>query len=386
MTTATRSRVGDNPFRSKGDVDAAFFCDREEVQQELSTALRSMKSVALSASRRYGKSWVMRLTLAQLKRQGFLTAYLDLGYVHSPLQWIEWYLSAVLSAVVSSPAELFQIFGKYMPSLGVDSVDARPDGYRVRLRGQFTELEYQRIAQLAYDLPGRIAKDTKRRFVICLDEFPEIVTFLGKKDLVRWRRQLREAKTVSYLLATARPVLNAQLFENEKAPLRGLVKSIHLGKIPQEKWEEFILARFKRTGYRIERPTVAALLKTVECYSYYTQMACWHLWNGHKDTRRIELEDLAGLKDWILEHEDHYYEQIWRGLTKPRQSFIAALASEPSRQVFSADFRISHRLPAASTLQAALKYLEEDGLVERAEGAISVTDPFFKEWLRKNVL
>lgn len=375
-----------NPFRSKGDVDPAFFCDREAELAELAAHLRAMKSVALSASRRYGKTWLMRLTLRQLARQGFLTAYLDLGYVHSPLQWVEWYLSAVLSAVASSPQELFKIFGRYLPALGVDSVDARPEGYRVRLRGQFTALEYQRVAQAVYDLPEKIAKDTRRRFVIGLDEFPEIITFLGKKDLVRWRRQLKAAKTVSYLLATARPVLNVQLFEQERAPLRGLVRSLHLGKIPQEKWEEFILARFKRTDYRVERPTVAGLLKAVECYSYYAQMACRHLWNGHKDTRRIEPEDVAGLKDWILEHEDHYYEQIWRGLTKPRQSFLAALAAEPSRQVFSADFRLSHRLPPASTLQAALKYLEEDGLVERVDGTISVTDPFFKEWLKKQAL
>lgn len=373
----------DNPFRSKGDVHPDYFCDREEVVAELSRALRSMKSCTLAASRRYGKTWLSRLVLRNLAKEGFLTAYLDLAYVHSPLQWVEWYASAVLSAVAKSPAELFKLVGVYLPTLGVEAVDARPEGYRIRLRGQFTDAEYQNVASQVYGLPERIAKDTKKKFVIALDEFPEILAFLGKKDLARWRRQIQEARTVSYLLASARPVLIQRLFEEEGAPLAGLVKSIHLGKIPQKAWEDFILARFKRWRYRTDRETVGALLSAVECYSYYTQMACRHLFNAHKDVRRIAPEDIRGLKEWILEHEDHYYEQIWRGMTKPRQSLLAALAKDPSRQVFSADFRITHRLPPASTLQAALKFLEDDGLVERAEGAVQVTDPFFKLWLQK---
>ncbi|HEY8238591.1 MAG TPA: hypothetical protein VIF63_04070, partial [Candidatus Limnocylindrales bacterium] len=62
------------------------------------------------------------------------------------------------------------------------------------------------------------------------------------------------------------------------------------------------------------------------------------------------------------------------------------LAAEPAKQVFSSDFRGRHRLPTASTLQAALKHLEEEGLVDRdAAGAYQVTDPFFAGWLKRLV-
>jgi hypothetical protein len=114
-------------------------------------------------------------------------------------------------------------------------------------------------------------------------------------------------------------------------------------------------------------------------------MACRHLFNGKKDVREIVASDIEGIREWILEHEDHYFETIWRGLTHPRQSLLAALAAGPSRQVFSSEFRTANRLPTASTLQAALKHLEEEGLIERVDGTYQVTDPFLVGWLQRLV-
>lgn len=375
----------ENPFRSKGDVDARFFCDREEVAAELGRTLKGMHPCLLSSHRRFGKTWLARLVLKRLAQEGMLTAYLDLGYVHSTLQWIEWYASAVLSAVSASPQELYQLFNKHLPSLGIESVNAIPEGYRIRLRGHFTEAGLAEVAGPVFDLPEKIASEARRRFVVVLDEFPEIVLFGGKTELDRWKDILGRAKHSTYCFASARPRLLAHIFEDPGAPLSRTVKSFHLGKIPEERWTRFIQERFRRTSYRIEAATASELLKATRSYSYYTQMACRHLWNHHKDTRRVEIKDALNLEGWILEHEDHYFEQIWRSLTKPRQSFIAALAREPSRQVYSADYRLTHRLPPASTLQAALKHLEEEGLVERADGTLEVVDPFFRLWLRRQV-
>src|SRR4029077_10765630 len=97
---------------------------------------------------------------------------------------------------------------------------------------------------------------------------------------------------------------------------------------------------------------------------------------------RILPEDIAAIGDWVLDQEDAYYEQIWRGLTKPRKNFLAAIAQDPANQAFSSDFRAAHRLPPASTLQAVVKHLEDEGLIER-NGSCRIVDPFFQEWLKR---
>ena len=379
------SKTVENPFRSKGEMGPESFCGREELEEDLFRALKGGASVALAASRRTGKTWLAKSVLRRLEKAGLLTAYLDMVYIHSPARWIEGFASAVLSAISAGPKELFRVTRDYLPALGMDSVTASPSGYRLRLRGRADEAALQAVAEQVYRLPEVLARATKKRFVVCLDEYPEIVSFIGPKVLVRWKRQLRESKAVSYLLASARPRLIRDIFEAPRAPMAGLVRTFRLEKIPAARWADFIADRFRRTGFAAPRPVIEELVRATHGYSYYTQLACRHLWNRRKETRRLEAGDALGLVDWILDQEDPYFEQTWRGLTKPRQTFLAAVAADPGRQIFSADFRLAHRLPPASTLQAVVKFLEEEGLIERSVSGCAVVDPFFQEWLKRRV-
>lgn len=374
----------DNPFRSKGKASSEAFCDREDVLSEMVRTLRGGTSIALAASRRSGKSWMAQAILARLKKDGLLAAYLDLVHVHSPIQWTERFAGAVLNSLSATPEELFQLTRRYLPSLGLESVSADAGGYRIRLPASLGAKELQAVADQVYALPRLIAKETGRSIVVCLDEYPEIVAFLEPQVIERWKRRLHDTKAVVYLLASSRPKLIEDVL-GEQALSGGLVRIFRLSPIPFEKWEEHLLQRFRKSGFTIDRETVAGIVKATHGYSYYTQMVCAHLWSLRKTARRILPEDLQGITDWVLDQEDAYYEQIWRGLTKPRKSFLAAIAQDPDRPAFSSDFRIAHRLPPASTLQAVVKHLEDEGLIER-NGSCRVVDPFFREWLKRNVV
>lgn len=369
-----------NPFPSKGKADPDAFCDREDVLNEMVAALKGGASVALAASRRSGKSWIAQAVLERLRRVGYLTAYLDLAHVHSPLQWVERFAGAVLNSLSTSPDELFALARRCLPALDLKSVAADAGGYRIRLPASCGPKELHAIAEQVYTLPRQVSKETGRGLAICLDEYPEILSFLEPQVIERFKRRLHDAKGVVYLLASARPKLVEEVLGEQ-----GLIRVFSVGLIAPEKWEEHIVRRFRQGGLLIERETAAAIVRATHGYSYYTQLACAHLWNVRKGARRIPPEDAEGIADWVLDQEDAYFEQIWRGLTKPQKSFLAAVAQEPENQAFASDFRAAHRLPPASTLQAVVKRLEDEGLISR-NGSCRVVDPFFEEWLRRNVV
>lgn len=375
----------DNPFRAKGRAAPAFFCGREDIAAEMVRDLKAGTSIALAASRRSGKSWLAQTVLTRLRAAGLLTAYLDLIHVNSALQWVERFAGAVLSSISASPEELFRVTRQYLPSLGIESLKADPGGYRLRLSGSYGEREFRAIADQVYVLPRMIAKQTGKHVVVCLDEYPEIMSFLTPEIMERWRARVLDSKSVSYLLASTRPKVILDTF-GPGAPMEGVVKITQLGKIPSAAWEEHILAGFRKSRFKVVREEAAAIVQATYGYSYYTQMVCSHLWSLRKDTRRILPEDIAGIADWVLDQEESYFEQIWRDLTKPRQNFLAAIAKDPDHPIFSADFRLAHRLPPASTLQSVVKYLEDQGLIERGATGCRTVDPFFQEWLRRNVI
>lgn len=374
----------DNPFRSKGKASVEAFCGREDVLDEMTRALKAGTSVALAASRRSGKSWMAQTLLARLRKAGLLTAYLDLVHVHSPLQWIERFAGAVLNSVSATPEELFQLTRRHLPALDIASVSADAGGYRLRLPSSCGPRELQAVAEQVYVLPRRIAKESGRSIAVCLDEYPEILSFLEPQVIERWKKRLHDTKTVVYLLASTRPKLIDEVL-GEQAPGGGLVRIFRLGLIPADKWEEHVLQRFRKSGFSIDRDTAAGIVKATHGYSYYTQLVCAYLWSLRRNSRRILPEDIQAIPDWVIDQEDAYYEQIWRGLTKPRKSFLAAIAQDPDNQAFSSDFRTAHRLPPASTLQAVVKHLEDEGLIER-NGSCRIIDPFFQEWLKRNVV
>ena len=369
----------ENPFRSKGAATADAFCGREDTLAELVRAMKAGTSVALAASRRSGKSWMAQTILERLRDDRFLTAYLDLVHVHSPLQWIERFAGAVLNSISATPEELFQTTRKFLPSLDLASVSADARGYRLRLPPDRGDAQLHAIADQVYSLPRLIAKETGRSIAVCLDEYPEVLSFLEPKVIERWKARLHDTKSVVYLLSSSRPKLIEEILGG------GLVRIFRLGPIPNDAWREHVLQRFRKSGFTLDRETAASIVNATHGYSYYTQMVCAHLWSLRKSARRILPEDIQSIGEWVLDQEDAYYEQIWRGLTKPRKSFLAAIAQDPQNQAFSSDFRATHRLPSASTLQAVVKHLEDEGLIER-NGSCRIVDPFFQEWLKRHVV
>src|SRR5262249_28479103 len=159
------------------------------------------------ATRRSGKSWMGQVLLDRLRKAGRLTVYLDLAHVHSPLQFVERFADAVLNSVSAPPEELFALTRRHLPALDLSSVTAASDGYRLRLPAGGGAKKLHDIAGQVYVLPRMISKDLGKSIVVCLDEYPEVLSFLEPQLIERWKQRLHDTKAVVYLLASTRPKL-----------------------------------------------------------------------------------------------------------------------------------------------------------------------------------
>ncbi|HVP23458.1 MAG TPA: helix-turn-helix domain-containing protein, partial [Conexivisphaerales archaeon] len=66
-----------------------------------------------------------------------------------------------------------------------------------------------------------------------------------------------------------------------------------------------------------------------------------------------------------------------------QRSLLLAMAREGGSNIYSKEFIDRNDLSGPSTVQKAVRYLEEKGLVDREDGGYAVSDVFFREWLRR---
>ncbi|KPV62409.1 MAG: hypothetical protein AOA65_1860 [Candidatus Bathyarchaeota archaeon BA1] len=61
---------------------------------------------------------------------------------------------------------------------------------------------------------------------------------------------------------------------------------------------------------------------------------------------------------------------------------LQTLAKDPSESVFAADYIRKHDLKTGAHLAKALEQLQSKGIVEKENKQYTISDVFFKEWLK----
>jgi hypothetical protein len=70
-------------------------------------------------------------------------------------------------------------------------------------------------------------------------------------------------------------------------------------------------------------------------------------------------------------------------LTLPQRAVLRALVIEEGRELMSADVRARHRLPVASTIQAALAALMRQDIITKDGGRYVTVDSLYREWVAR---
>lgn len=76
-------------------------------------------------------------------------------------------------------------------------------------------------------------------------------------------------------------------------------------------------------------------------------------------------------------------EESWQRLTLPQRAVLRALVLEESRELLPADVRTRHRLPGASTVQAALAALVRQDIVMKEGNRYAASDSLYREWVAR---
>jgi len=369
-----KARGSTNPFRFGALALDEAFTDRDEEIAELAADMRNGQDVVVFAPRRYGKSSLVWRVAQQLVTRRVLVAQVDLMRAPTKDRLAEKLASAIhdeLATPLLRAKERLRMFSelRVAPTVTVDPQDGSLsfsfDTYAAR-QGIDATLE-ELLA-----LPGRLAAERKRRVVLVLDEFQEVMDI--DPGLIKLMRSVfQEQGDVAHVYLGSKRHMIERIFNDANEPFWRSAKQMELGPIPPEPFEAFALERFAATGRRLRPATARAALDITGGHPYATQELLYFLWEEGTLERALQA---------VLRSEHAHFSLLWERTSAAQRLVLEALAAEQPGHPLSSDYQRRHGLPSIATVQTALRALSREGVVERrGRGAYAIAEPFLDEWI-----
>jgi AAA+ ATPase superfamily predicted ATPase len=378
-----------NPFTFGALALDRAFTDREAEIRELVSDMQNGQDVLVYAPRRYGKSSLVLRATQRAMRKGILVGYCDLmrtptkeRFAAALAKTIYSDLETAAGQAIERATRLFRGL-RITPTMEVDPVDG---SLRFVFHAGRRRADIDDTIEALLALPAQIAAERKRRAVLVFDEFQEILT-LDRHFPNLMRAVFQEQPEVGHVyLGSKRHVLE-RIFEDENEPFWRSAKRLEIGLIAPAAFARYLRDRFEDTEKGIDDDALNRLLEATAGHPYGTQELAYFLWELVPTGHFGRLSDVETALAQVLRSEHNHFAKLWDDAPRAQRLLMLALAEEPARSLYAADYAERHDLPAKPALQRAIGALVTKEITARDEaGVYRIVEPFFADWLRNLAL
>lgn len=373
-----------NPFTLKEIPPGTAFCDRQKELSDLIALGKAAQNVLLFSPRRYGKTSLVRRAQDALASEGILTVYCDLFGVSSTDE-IAGRIARSIYAITRRNESLFQKAIRFLTSFRPVLSPSPDGGISVTVQPAYRS-EAMELLDTTMGALGGFIGDVPDLVHIVLDEFQEISEVDNSLAVEgRLRHHIQRMKCGFVFVGSRRRIL-LEMFNSRKRPFFQSALSYELKMLPREDLIDFIVSRFENAGKSIHPDFAAGIYDLFGGHPYYVQKLCFLLFNATKG--EVTQKEITETHRLVLESERALFEAILRKLTAKQIAVITAIAKEPAKKLFAAEYMSRHNLASTGGIQRSLSVLTGEDLVARdpAEGTWTVIDPVFRQWLVENAV
>lgn len=370
-----------NPFHYGSPVADEHFTDRETELQVLRSSMLNGQSLILISPRRYGKTSLLIRAVRETRDAGGATGRVSLitctsardvaetlaaGIVNGPLGWLRGRgedLRRVLSRLRLAPQITLSASGDISLRLlpGTEEPDWRSsiaDAARMLREAMGTRPvslvldEFQRVGEIDPDLPG-VFKDLT-------DELPEVsLVFAGSK----------------------RHLMEQMSRDAHEAPLYGVGMKLYLGKIPEDLFADYLVARARAGGKEMGEDAAHEIWRLANGIPNDVQLVAFWAYEGADD--RIGELDVAQALDFAVGSQAVEFQTVFDHLAPSQQRLLKAVAEGRGGRFTAAAFLADLGLSSPNAVVRARDVLHDQELIEREDesGLWSVSSGLLRAWL-----
>lgn len=356
------------------------FTDRIVETKRLTSNFNSAVNTILISPRRWGKSSLVAkaATKTQTKSKKIIFCMIDLNNIRSEEQFYKLLATKVLqqsSSKIDTILENAKIFlGRFIPNI---SFSPNPE---TDLKLSLDWNEVKKEPDDILDLAERIAVKTKKKIIICIDEFQNISEFdypvdFQKKLRAHW--QLHQ--NVTYCLYGSKRHMLMEVFSSPSMPFYKFGDIIFLEKIKEKDWIEFIMKRFHETGKNIEAESAAIIANSCENHPYYVQQLAQQVWL--RSSKNCKLEVIQEAFEDLIMQLSMLFQMLTDDLNMKQISFLNALTNK-EKQLTSQSVLIKYKLGTSANVIKIKRALHDREIIDIVGRKIEFMDPLYKYWLK----
>lgn len=362
------------PFKYGCVVGGENFCPRPVLEKQLREFAESGQNLVIQGARRMGKTSLVKHAIGGMR--GMSLVYIDLYCIRT----LSEFCGRVMKGVAKASKELsfikkaVQFAYRLRPVIGIDprdgsptiSVDSRAASDPDSLGAVMATLE-----KLAVD--GKVC--------IVFDEFQDILRLDNAKGLLaEMRSTIQFQADVPYFFTGSARNEMMSIFDDMDSPFYKSALTFSVDEIEPVLFTRFIEGRFKKGDRRISGSVTAKILEFADGVSGDVQELCEALWETTESGAEISTDDFSAALDLIFSRELGGYEAIVERLTPGQLTVLRALAAHGDSQIYGNEFVMQVGLPTSS-IRRIVGRLQADRLVFMRKGRYHFSNPFFKEWL-----
>ena len=373
----------ETPFLYGRIAENENFTNRRNETEFLKKNFKGLINTVIISPRRWGKTSLVHKVakLISEEEKNVIICQVDIFNCRTEEEFYTVFANSLLKSTTTVWEEFVGGVKKYLGRLApIVSISDATQTYELSFGIDFKDsrLSYDEIL----DLPQVIANDTKKRIVVCIDEFQNINEY---EEPLAFQRKLRshwqKHTSVCYCLYGSKRHMLLNIFNNYGMPFYKFGDILFLSKIEHAEWVTFISERFADTGKQISTELAGLIADKMKNHPYYTQQLSQQVWFRTPDsgcTKEIVEEAFNSL----IAQLSLLFANVVDSLTPKQINFLLAVADSVSN-FSSKGVLTKYKLGTSANIKNLRKATLGKDLIDVLSGnIIEIQDPAFEYWLK----
>jgi len=361
-----------------GIANGEAFCNRVWERENLKKKIFANDHTVLVAPRRYGKTSLITQVLQENNLPHCLIDLLlatDAQFVKTAiLEGIGNILSLILPKSQQLKNKVLNLLVRLRPQitmgvLGQNVTLSTPEPAKTSIIEGLLGLD-------------KVAQTLNQRVVVVLDEFQQLAKLADQHVLEATIRHVVErSHNVTYLFSGSNRTLLTEMFSESSQPLYHLCSLMHLERIANKEYVNFIqMAAKLRWRKTIDPEAIQAILTLTVCHPYHVNVVCKRLW----EQNQIPYLDLVHTI-WLeyLKEQRAFIINELGDLTVNQRKVLLGLARNSVGELQSKEFCTVIGLTPASVKKAAVFLQKQDYIYLVEDATYQVLNPVLLAYLKQ---
>lgn len=376
----------ENPFIYGKAVTGKELCDREDELQKLTRTAQNAGRIFILSPRRYGKSSLMSTLLESLKKEGFLTAYIDLSRVTSYKELAGLYSTSIAKATEKHLEKVVEFIKKLSkgirPTITFD-YEGKPT---IALEYSLTEEQACSYLPDMYDLPEKIAKERDKKFVVAFDEFQEVRNLNGEQVEKVMRSHFQFHYNTAYIFSGSKTSILTDMISNTNRAFYKMGDIMTLHKLPYETFRNFLEDKFLQSRFTLKEKAIEKILSVTGEVPYNAQFLSYKLWERYFSEKEIDEKKVEELISQLIFENYDYYLGIWDTLSSDEKKVIKSIAFHEGEDILTDEFCARSGFGSLDELSRFVQQIGTKGLIGRERHSFFIVDFLLREWIKVKIL